>query len=82
MIESIGELYHTPQRHVIVTNYRGTGNDIVKSKPSYTNQQKTGIIKYIMQLDKSRKPSSDKDGMIILNEDTQRVLMYSVFNAL
>jgi hypothetical protein len=35
-----------------------TGIDNVKMKPSYTNQQKAGTIKCIMQLDKAAKLSS------------------------
>jgi hypothetical protein len=30
----------------------GTGMDVVKMKPAYTNKEKTGTIKCIMQLDK------------------------------
>jgi hypothetical protein len=56
--------------------------DIVKMKPSYTNQQKAGTIKYIMQLDKSEDLASDKDGMITMHKDLQRDLINSVFNAL
>ena len=82
LIESNGEIYQKPPPHQIVTNYKRTGIDVVKMKPSYTNQQKAGTIKYIMQLDKSEKLASDKDGMITLNEDTQRDLINSVFNAL
>jgi hypothetical protein len=51
-------------------------------KPFYTSKQKEGTIKYIMQLDKAKTISSDKDGMITLNVDTQKDLLYSVFNAL
>ena len=50
--------------------------------PFSTNQQKAGTIKYTMQLDKSEKLSSDKDDKVPLNEDTQRDLVYSIFNAL
>jgi hypothetical protein len=35
-----------------------------------------------MQLDKEEKLSSNKDGIITLNEDAQRDLINSVFNAL
>jgi hypothetical protein len=82
LIESNGELHHKPLRHFIVTDYTEAGMDVVKMKPSYTNQQKAGTIKYNMQLDKSEKKLSDKDGMITLNEDTQKDVMYSIFNAL
>jgi hypothetical protein len=81
-IDSNGELYHKPLRHLIVTDYIGIRINVVKMKPSYTNQQKAGTIKYIMQLDKSEKLSSGNDGMITLREDTQRDLMYFVFNML
>ena len=60
----------------------GTGIDVVKMKPSYTNQQKAGTIKYIMQLDASEKLASDKMGLITMNKDTQRDLLNSVFNVL
>jgi len=66
----------------MVTNYMGSGIDVVKMKPSYTNKRKACTIKYIMQLDKEEKLSSDKDGIITLNVDTQIDLIYSVFNAL
>jgi hypothetical protein len=69
---SNGELYHTPPPHKVVTNYMGTGIDVVKMKPAYTNQQKAGNIKYIMQLDGSEKQVSDKMGLITMNKDTQR----------
>ena len=32
-----------------------TGVNVVKMKPSYTNKQKDGTIKYIMQSDKAEK---------------------------
>jgi hypothetical protein len=60
----------------------GSGMDIMKMKPSYTNKQKAGTIKYIMQLDKEEKLSSDKDGIITLNKDTKRNHINSVFTTL
>jgi hypothetical protein len=59
-----------------------TGIDVVKMKPSYTNQQKVGTIKHIMQLDVSEKLASDKNGIITMKKDTKRVLVDSVFNSL
>ena len=53
LTESNGELYHKPLPHTVVTNYKGSGIDVVKMTPSYPNQQKAGTIKYIMQLDVS-----------------------------
>jgi len=82
LIEFNGELHHKPLPHKVVTNYMGTGTDVVKMKPSYTNQQKTGTIKCIMQLDGSEKLGSDKMRVITMNKDTQRDLINSVFNAL
>ena len=82
LTESNGELYHKPPPNKVVTNYMGTGIDVVKMKPSYTNQQKAGTIKYIMQLDASEKLASDKMGLITMNKDTQRDLLNSVFNVL
>jgi len=80
--KSNGELYHKPLPQKVVTNYKGNGIDIVKMKPSYTNQQKPGTIKYIVQLDGSEKLSSENMGIIMMNINTQRDLMNSVFNAL
>jgi hypothetical protein len=82
LTESNGELYHKPPPNKVATNYMGTGIDVVKMKPSYTNQQKAGTIKYIMQLDASEKLASDKMGLITMNKDTQRDLLNSVFNVL
>ena len=82
LTEFIGEVYHKPLPHKVDTNYKGTRIDVVKMKPSYTNQQKAGTVKYIMQLDGSEKLASDKMGIITMNIDTQRDLIYSVFNAL
>jgi hypothetical protein len=82
LTESNGVLYHKPPPHKVVTNYTGTGIDVVKMKPAYTNRQKAGTIKYIMQLDGSEKLASDKMGLITMNKDTQRDLINSVFNAL
>ena len=82
LIESNGQLYHKPLKNSILNDFMGTGMDVVKMKPAYTNKQKAGTIKYIMQLDKGEKLASDKEGMITLNEDTQRDLIYSVFNAM
>ncbi len=82
LIKSKGELYHKPLPHKVVTNYKGNGIDVVKMKPSYTNRQKPGTIKYIMQLDGSEKLASDNMGIIMMNIDTQRDLINSVFNAL
>jgi hypothetical protein len=48
LIESNGEVYHKPQRHLIVTNYMGIGKDVVKLKPSYANQQNAGTSLYII----------------------------------
>ena len=79
---SNGELYHKPLPNKVVTNYMGTGIDVVKMKPSYTNQQKAGTIKYIMQLDGSEKLAREKMGIITMNKDTQRDLLNSVFNVL
>ena len=82
LIESNGKLYHKPLPDKVVINYKGTGIDVVKMKPSYTNQQKTGTIKYIMQLDVSEKLVSDKMGIITMNTETQRDVINSVFKAL
>ncbi len=82
MTESNGELYHTPLPNKVVTNYMETGIDVVEMKPSYTNQQKSGTIKYIMQLNGSEKLATDKMGLITINKDTQRDLLNSIFNAL
>ena len=82
IIEFNGEFNHKPLRHLIATNYMGNGLNVVKMKPPYTNKPKAGIIKYFMQLDKVENLSSDKDGMITLNEVTQRDLMNSMFSSL
>jgi hypothetical protein len=82
LTESNRELHHKPLPHKVVTNYNGSGIDVVKMKPSYTNQQKTGNIKYIMQLHVSDKLASDQMGIITMNKDTQRNLINSVFNTL
>ena len=82
LTESNGEMHHKPLPHKVVTNYMGTGIDVVKMQPPYTHQQKAGTIKYIMQLDGSEKLASDKMGYITMNKDTQRDLINSVFNAL
>jgi hypothetical protein len=82
LIESNGELYHKLLPHKVVTNYMGSGIGVVKIKPSYTNQQKAGTIKYIMQLNVAEKLARDKNGIITMNKDTQRDLINSVFNAL
>jgi hypothetical protein len=79
---SNGELYYKPLPHQVVTNYEGIGIDVVKMKPSYTNKQKAGTIKYIMQLDVSEKLASDKMDIITMNKDAQRNMINSVFNAL
>ena len=60
----------------------GTRIYVIKMKPAYTNQQKTGTIKYIMQQDGSEKLASDKTGLITMNKDTQRDLINPVFNVL
>ena len=60
----------------------GIGIDVVKMNPTYTNQEKAGTIKYIMQLDGSEKIASGKMGLITMNKDTQMDLINSVFNAL
>jgi hypothetical protein len=57
--ESKKELYHKPFPHKVVTNCMGIGIGVVKMKPSFTNQQKAGTIKCIMQLDGSEKLASD-----------------------
>jgi hypothetical protein len=82
LTESNGELYHKPPPHRVVTNYMGTGIDVVKMKPTYTNQQKAGTIKYNMQMDGTEKLASDKMGLITMNKGTQRDLINYVFNAL
>ena len=83
LTESNGELYHKPLPNKVVTKYTGTGIDVVKMKPTYTNLQKAGItIKYIMQLNGSEKLASDKTSLITMNKETQRDLINSVFNAL
>ncbi len=82
LTESNGELYHKPLPNKVVANYMGTRIDVVKMKPAYTNQQKAGTMKYIMQMDGSKKLASDKMGIITTNKDTQRDLLNSVFNAL
>ena len=81
LTESNGELYHKPLPHGVVTNYKGAGIDVVKMKLSYTNQQKAGTIKNIMQLDGSKKLANDDMGIITTNKDTQRDLINSVFYA-
>ena len=58
LTESNGELYHKPPPHKVVTNYMGPRINVVKMKSAYTNQQKAGTIKYIMQLDGSKKLGS------------------------
>ena len=63
LTESNGELYHKPLRHVIVTNYMGTGMDLITKKPPYTHKVKAGTIRYIMHLDKEEKLSSDRNGI-------------------
>ncbi len=73
--ESNGELYHKPLPKKVVTNCMGNGIDVVMMKLAYTNQQKTGTIKYIMQLEGSEKLASDKMGLITMNKDTQRDLL-------
>ena len=82
LTESNGELYHKPLPHKVVTNYMGTGINVVKMRPLYLNQQKAGTIKYIMQLDGSEKLASDKIGLITMSKDTRRDPINSVFNAL
>ncbi len=37
LTESNGELYHKPLPNKVVTNYMGTGIDVAKMKPTYTN---------------------------------------------
>jgi hypothetical protein len=82
LTESNGELYHKPLPHKVVTNYMGVGIDVVKMKSAYTNQQKAGTIKYIMQLDGSEKLANDKMSLIAMNTNFQRDLINSVFNVL
>ncbi len=81
LIVSSGQSYHKPAKTMILSNYKETGIDVVKMNPPYTNQQKAGTIKYIIQLEKNEKVASDVTGIITLNASTQRDLMNSVFNA-
>ena len=79
LYEANGEDYTPPAQRNIMTNFKGSGVDVVKlGKEGYVDRQKASTIKFVMMLDNAEKPSLQSASAVILAPETQDELLLSM----